>query len=117
MSAPVCELTTPQPNGDPHRFKGLQQIPPGATLPQAITIINNNLVRIASTTINNNITNNNRITGPGAGGNWVEVRNQRVTQRVRVHSSQDPDEYVDILQINHLVMVDRNTGATWIWNR
>lgn len=42
---------------------------------------------------------------------------QRVTEQVRIYNPQDHTQYVDILQINKLVMQDQVTGETWEWNR
>ncbi len=104
--APQCDLTVAVPPGVPTKAKGFQKVPPTATMQQLINIVNNNFQRI-SPNFNTNI--------QSGGGNWIEFK--RVTATVRVSNPQDSSQFVDIEQINQLVMVDRVTGATWVWNR
>ncbi len=102
--APQCDLTVAIPPGNPTKPKGFQKVPPTATLQQVINIVNNNFQRLSPISITQN-----------GGGNWIELK--RVTATVRVSNPQDDSQFVDIEQINQLVMVDRVTGATWVWNR
>jgi hypothetical protein len=46
---------------------------------------------------------------------WTEQ--SRKTVQVRVYNPDDHDQYVDVEQIDQLIMVDKITGATWTWNR
>lgn len=46
---------------------------------------------------------------------WIEKSRQKAV--VRVYNPDDHDQYVDVEQINQLVMEDQVTGATWVWSR
>lgn len=68
--------------------------------------------------------NNHSGTNTGQSGNkqskqktsrWSEQ--SRTTSKVRVYNPDDHEQYVDVEQINQLTMVDKITGATWVWRR
>jgi hypothetical protein len=52
-----------------------------------------------------------------AKGQWSETK--RVTQTVKVYQNNDPStgNFVEVQQINQLVMGNKATGQTWTWNR
>lgn len=55
---------------------------------------------------------------PGHGnqqeGRWVEANRATVTRRIT--NPEDPEQYVDVKQINRLTMKDTVTGELWVWN-
>jgi hypothetical protein len=126
MPAPVCNLTTPQPNGDPRtRPINLQQIPAGATLPQIINIVNNN-TRILNSinnanfgTVNNFYQSPSNPTNPRPTlfrpGGLIEV--SRVSETVRIENPDDPSQFVEVERINKLRFRDSTNGEQWVWNR
>jgi hypothetical protein len=126
MAAPQCDLTQPSPIPDPQSPQGFQLIPTGATLPQAVRIINNNFLRLAPINTFNNNSQRGAPGSPGRAGknategNWTQKN--IVTQRVRVYHI-DPDgtvdktQFIDFVRVNRLTMSDQKTGATWVYNR
>ncbi len=48
---------------------------------------------------------------------WSEVRPQRTTKVVRIKQKTNPNNYVDVEQIDGLVMQDQVTGDKWTWSR
>lgn len=96
--APYCNVDIASPKADPHKVGGLQLIPKGATLQQAITIINNNF---------NNIMK----------GNFVEDRTKRQTILTRIFDPADGSVYVDVRQIVGTVWVNGTTGQTVTWRQ
>lgn len=108
------------PLANPGRPQGFQNIPAGAPLPQIIRILNYNFNLLAP-----QYGFNGARGAPGRNaneGNWTEVAAERVTQKVRVFHM-DPDgtidrsQFIDFKRINRVVMEDKSTGATWVWNR
>ncbi len=127
MTAPQCDLTQNVPVADPQTAKGFQLIPTGATLPQAIRIINNNFLRLAPIPGFPGVPGSRGPAGAQgkAGknakeGNWTETN--RVTQKVRVYhvnedGSVDKSQFIDFRRYQTLTMTERTTGATWVWKR
>lgn len=52
---------------------------------------------------------------PPKQGRWQET--QRITEVIRVFNPQDHSQWVDIEQINKLILSDTVTKEMWIWNR
>jgi hypothetical protein len=59
----------------------------------------------------------NNATSKNQQGRWSQQ--ERVTEKVRVFQNNDPSSqnWVDVEQINKLVMKDSVTGSQWTWNR
>lgn len=122
---PVCHIppkTTPG-NPQPQALPGL----PGPASPSDPVSMANllNAVRLAMLPfLNNNQKPNNTAINdfitkpsPDSRSSWVEV--ERVHQKVRVYQNNDKTSpnYVDINQINKLVMQHKKTGERWVWQR
>lgn len=119
MSAPVCHVP-PENAGIPQPgVKNLASIPIATDLASALAAIN--AMRQNIQTLTNQIDWSNGFrTIPNKKDNktqWIEQA--RVVDTVRVYQNNDPStgNYVDVQQINKLVMVDKNTGQTWAWDR
>lgn len=50
-------------------------------------------------------------------GTWVEK--SRIEHKVRIYQNNDPTtgNFVEVEQINRLIMGNKDTGQTWTWNR
>ena len=55
--------------------------------------------------------------GTSAKGTWSEQNRQEET--VKIYQNNDPStgNYVEVKQINKLVMENKDTGQTWTWKR
>jgi hypothetical protein len=120
---PVCHIPPATTPGDP-RARALPAVPGPATpddLGSIVALLNalRQIVMNLSDELKDNqgVTNNFYTQDDPKKARWVERK--RVTQRVRVYQNNDKTSknYVDVDQINGLVMQDRKTGALWNWNR
>lgn len=102
MSKPlVCNVAGPVRFPDQTMAK-FQPIPRATDLPSVINAINaitNNFYTLARA------------------GNFVENRNLRTYQTVRVFNPEDTNQWVDVLQITGLTFVDPVTGRTLVWRQ
>ena len=117
-AAPVCEIqpviSTAQPAPS-----SLPAIPVATDLPSALQAIQalTMWVRQARPLLNpqpqqsQGLAKNQQ---PTSGG-WKRVSQQYKT--VRVTNPNDPSQYVDVQQIESLIMSHPTTGETWTWSR
>jgi hypothetical protein len=113
--APICNNAPPSAPGQPSP-KTLPSIPPATDLQSAIMAVNA-IRRILQTMIQT----------PPQGGisgfrlradrGFQEVKQRRVTKRVRIFNPSDKSQYVDVEQVVGIVMQDPVTGNTWSWNQ
>lgn len=96
--APYCNVTIAQPPADPSSAKGLQRIPPGATIHQITNIVNQNFFNLVR-------------------GNFNENRGARQTVLTRIYDPSDHNVYVDVRQITGLQFINSFTGQTINWSR
>lgn len=98
---PVCNVAGPVKFPDQALAK-FQPIPKPTDLPsviKAIQAITNNFYTLARS------------------GNFIENRNLRTYQTVRVFNPENTDQWVDVLQITGLTFVDPVTGRTLVWRQ
>lgn len=127
--APFCNVEVAKVPGNPGDAKrrgagagtAVKNIPAGATLQQAIRIMNENFQQIINnfgpsfpTPANPNPFNQNQNVSPGK-QDWNEVT--RKVAVVRVFNESDRTQFVDVEQINGLTMKNKKTGETWVWTR
>lgn len=129
-NAPFCNVTVKKIQGNPgaavkrnnQAGGGATAIPANSSLPQAIRIINNNFNTLiqqfgrpfpSPSEPNSGTSGLKDVTKP----TWGEVRSARQTKKVRVENPEDPDQFVDIEQIEGLTMKNAKTGETWKWTR
>lgn len=98
---PVCNVQGPVkfPNQTLAKF---QPIPKATDLPSAIAALQ---------AITNNFNTLLRA------GNFVEQRQLRTFQTVRVSNPDNAEQWVDVLQITGLTFMDPVTGRTLIWRQ
>jgi hypothetical protein len=107
-NAPYCNVKGVVVEGTPS-LPALQPIPVATDLPSALKAIQaiknnfNTLYKFTSNVINT--------------GNFVEVRNLRTTEIVRVFNPQDSAQWVDVQQITGLTFRDPVTGRTLTWRQ
>jgi hypothetical protein len=96
----------------------LPTIPEATDLQSAINAINA-IRRIMQTLIQPPHPVSGGITGfkLQQGRGFQEVRQRRVTRRVRIFNPQDKSQWVDVDQIVGMVMADPITGQTWTWQQ
>lgn len=46
---------------------------------------------------------------------WIEKT--RRTSKQKIYNPDDHDQFVEVEQIDSLIMIDQTTGATWTWTR
>ena len=97
-TAPYCNVTVAEPPGKPASPKGLAPIPPNATLPQIINIVNNNFNQLIK-------------------GNFVEFRPARQSVITRIYDPADRNTFVDVRNITQVIFVNTLTGQTVTWKR
>lgn len=97
-NAPFCNVEIAKPTATPHSPKGLQPIPPNATLQQVIHIVNNNFNQLIK-------------------GNYTEDRAARQSVITRIYDPADHSVYVDVRQITGVLFVNPLTGQTVTWRR
>lgn len=97
-TAPFCNVEVALPPGKPASPKGFVTIPPNVTQSQMITMINNNFNQLIK-------------------GNYVENRNARQTQIVRIFDPQNSGSFVDVRQIVAVQFVNTTTGQVINWGR
>lgn len=115
-NAPVCNNAPPGAAVQPDP-KTLPTIPVANDLQSAINAINA-IRRILQTTL---------YQPPPVGGitgfkvqqgrGFSEVRQRRVTRRIRIYNPNDRSQWVDVNQIVGMVMADPITGQTWSWQQ
>lgn len=120
--APVChvppeDVNIPQPPGST-----LPPIPQATDLRSALAAIAalTQTIRIITNQIDNRgiLNGFNRKPDPNQPKpQWVEK--SRVEDTVKIYQNNDPStgNFVEVKQINRLVMVDKNTGNGWTWDR
>lgn len=100
-NAPVCNVQGVVREPD-QKISLFQPVPKATDLPSALKAIQA-------------ITNNfNTLL---KAGNFVENRNLRTYQTVRVFNPDDTSQWVDVLQITGLTFVDPVTGRTLTWRQ
>lgn len=100
-NAPVCNVQGIVKEPD-QKLAKFQPIPKATDLPsalKAIQAITNNFYTLSKA------------------GNFVEQRNLRTYQTVRVFNPDDPNQWVDVLQITGLSFIDPVTGRTLLWHQ
>ena len=55
--------------------------------------------------------------GTSAKGTWSEQSRQEETIKIYQNNDKSTGNFVDVKQINKLVMGNKDTGQTWTWNR
>jgi hypothetical protein len=122
---PVCHIPPNNTIGDPQP----QNLPgiPGPVNPMGNQQdINNafaallNALRLLLLQLANQRNGGNGTSGSTPDKNKPTWKEQsRVEQTVRVFQNNDPSSpnWVDVKQINQLTFADKNTGATWKWDR
>lgn len=98
---PVCNVKGPVKFPD-QKVNPFQSIPKAVDLPSAIQAIN---------TITNNFNTLAKF------GNYVEVRNQRTYELVRVYNPENTEQWVDVAQITGLLFLDPVSGRTITWRQ
>lgn len=118
MSAPVCHIPPEDVNIPQPTSPGLPGIPVATDLASALRAIN--AIRQTLQIMNSQQNNDNgfgRRPEQGKKSQWSEE--SRVTSKVKIYQNNDPStgNFVEVEQINKLVMADKNTGQKWTWNR
>ncbi len=127
MAAPVCHVPTPGAEADPNssgQSSGLATIPPAQPNIASMMRTLNALRQVVNKMNGKDPDNRNRSTTYGMTSSnsnkkpqWSEV--SRKTEKVKVYQGNDKDSenWVEIEQINQLVMQNKNDGQKWEWNR
>src|ERR1700761_4003716 len=125
---PVCHLNPPaiNPNTQPSNIPGIPGPVPqtnnAATNDQLAALLN--ALRAAMLALLNQLNHGNNAAGgvlqspkPQQSAQWTQKSIQ--TSKVKVFQNNDPtsSNWVEIEQINQLVMSQASTGQTWQWNR
>lgn len=97
-TAPYCNVTVATPPAHPGSPKGIQHVPPNATLQQITNIVNNNFQQLIK-------------------GNYTENRSARQVQIVRIYDPADHSSYVDVRQVVAVQFVNNTTGQLINWKR
>lgn len=97
-TAPFCNVTVAKPEGKPVSPKGIQHIPPNATIQQITNIVNNNFQQLIK-------------------GNYVENRAARQVQIVRIFDPADHTSFVDVRQVVAVEFLNSTTGQVIRWKR
>lgn len=121
MSAPVCHI--PPENGNiPQPGTALPGIPVATDLASALRAIA--AMRQIIQIITNQQQNDNGViqingfrTKDDKKTQWAEI--SRVEEKVKIYQNNDPatGNFVEVKQINKLVMGDKKTGQQWEWKR
>lgn len=126
MSAPVChvkpEVAEPQPPAPNLPAIPIAQ-PNLASLTNSVNAMRALLMQLTGQNETNNGTGPRTISQgftsrtPKQKVQWTEL--SRKTQKVRIYQNDDEtsENYIDVEQINQLVMRDKNTGQVWTWDR
>lgn len=97
-TAPYCNVDVATPKATPSSPKGIQHIPPNASVQQITNIVNNNFQQLVK-------------------GNYTENRSARQTQIVRIYDPADHNSYVDVRQVVAVQFVNNTTGQLINWKR
>lgn len=100
-NAPVCNVQGVVKEPD-QKLNPFQPIPKATDLPSALRAIQ---------AITNNFYTLSR------SGNFVEQRNLRTFETVRVFNPDDTNMWVDVLQITGITFIDPVTGRTLTWRQ
>lgn len=125
--APICHIPPVQLAVDPHPV-ALPSIPIATpeiaslvasvnALRQVVQYLSGQKLVLPPPVGRQNTGGPNRVPDPSNASRWNEI--SRVTDTVRVFQNGDKnsDNWVDVKQINKLVMKDSVTGEKWTWNR
>lgn len=121
--APVCSdskdevITQPIPNNNlaiPVATDLQSALAAIAALRAAVMALTNRLGGIPATPFKPQF---NGFTSKKTTSRWSEVRQARSVKVVRVKQKTNPNNFVDVEQINGLTMQDRITGDKWTWSR
>ena len=119
--APYCNITVATPASDPAPATGMRTIPNGASLQQAIQIMNQNF-RVLFNGFNgsNGLNGFNGLNGqPGPGGppgtgssgkkaKWQQSSPISVTRRI--FDQNNPNNYIDVVQVQSVTVTNETTG-------
>lgn len=123
MAAPVCHIPPPtteaeNPTQGPGTTNRIAAIPPAQPTIASLMMTVNKLREVVNTiTKDPGIQNNFRTDNNNKRVQWVELSRQ--VEKVKIYQNNDTtsDNWVEVEQINRLVMQDKNTGQTWEWKR
>src|ERR1019366_635887 len=128
-AAPFCNISVATPPAAPLPGLGMRTIPSGATLPQAIQIMNQNM-RTLFNGFNgfngyNGFNGASGMPGPsgqaGAAGkegkgpgksNWTQSAPVSATKRI--FNQQDTSQFVDIVQATSITLTNKTTGEVMV---
>jgi hypothetical protein len=126
MAAPVCPISKDQVINQP-TTNNIPTIPLAYDLASALAAIN--AMRQAIQVLGRQITINNTFVSPGrqggnntskskppSDGDFNEVPGSRKTETVRITQANNPNNYVEVEQINSIMLKDKS-GETWVWKR
>ncbi len=118
--APICHIPPANPVVPQPGPQNLPSIPVATDMASALAAINalRTTIKIITNQWTPNIGNNfNTKPDPNKKVQWSEQ--SRVVDTVRIYQNNDPStgNFVEVEQINRLVMADKNTGQTWSWDR
>ena len=109
-NAPYCNITVATPASDPAPATGMRTIPNGASLQQAIQIMNQNF-RVLFNGFNgsNGLNGFNGLNGqPGKKAKWQQSSPISVTRRI--FDQNNPNNYIDVVQVQSVTVTNETTG-------
>lgn len=116
---PTCQSSISEPIDQPTPQQ-TPSIPPAYDLPSLLSAVKQLTLGyelLSGRLLGNKQTKNNTSPKKPKLGRYVEQKQGRVTQDVKVFSKQDPETFVTFKQINALQFKDSVTGETWTWQR
>lgn len=115
-ACPTCGSSVDEPVG-PGTAVTMPSVPPAFDLASAIASLNMLIVGYNNMRGPAGAPGKNGKSKTAKGGKYVELKQKRVTNTVKVASKQDPDTYVEFKRIDALTFHDTKTNEIWTWQR